>query len=208
MDRIIHNPGTDQMSCSLSKRVDICVSVASGMQYLHHGYDFPIIHCDLKPSNILLDGDWVAHVSDFGTARVLGVQSQDTSSISSSAAFEGSIGYLAPEFAYMGKVTTKVDVFSFGVILMEFLTKKRPTATIEAHGLPISLQQLVERALASGKEEVSQVLDPVLVLNDSKEQGRLEELLKLALSCTAPNPDNRPDMNEILPILLKLRRDE
>lgn len=96
LDRIIHNPGTDQMSCSLSKRVDICVSVASGMQYLHHGYDFPIIHCDLKPSNILLDGDWVAHVSDFGTARVLGVQSQDTSSISSSAAFEGSIGYLAP----------------------------------------------------------------------------------------------------------------
>lgn len=108
----------------------------------------------------------------------------------------------------MGKVTTKVDVFSFGVILMEFLTKKRPTATIEAHGLPISLQQLVERALANGKEELRQVLDPVLVLNDSKEQTRLEKLLKLALSCTDQNPENRPDMNGVLSILLKLQRDE
>lgn len=108
----------------------------------------------------------------------------------------------------MGKVTTKVDVFSFGIILMEFLTKKRPTATIEAHGLPISLQQLVERALAIGTEGLIQVLDPVLLLNDSKEHKRLEELLKLALSCTDQNPEHRPDMNEVLSILLKLQRDE
>lgn len=108
----------------------------------------------------------------------------------------------------MGKVTTKVDVFSFGIILMEFLTKKRPTATIEADGLPVSLQQLVERALANGKEGLIQVLDPVLVLDHSKEQTRLEELLKLAVSCTDQNPENRPDMNEVLSTLLKLQMDE
>jgi LRR receptor-like serine/threonine-protein kinase FLS2 len=112
-----------------------------------------------------------------------------------------------PEFAYMPKVTTKVDIFSFGIIVMEFLTKRRPTALIEEDGLPISLRQLVEKALVNGVNSLPRILDSMLVLNISKEHEEvLKELLKIALLCTQPNPEDRPDINEVLSILLKLSK--
>ncbi|XWS19812.1 hypothetical protein CRYUN_Cryun31cG0048500 [Craigia yunnanensis] len=174
-----------------SKQFEYCVqgsagrwaaySFAGALDYLHSGYDFPIVHCDLKPSNILLDGDWVAHVSDFGTARMMDVHFQDGSSLSSSSAFEGTIGYLAPVAQLINfslftwprgirNVTTKVDDFSFGMVVMEFLTKRRPTGLMEEDGLPVSLRQLVEKVLASGIKGILQVLDPMLALNVSREQ--------------------------------------
>lgn len=113
--------------------------------------------------------------------------------------------HVSAEFAYMRKVTTKVDVFSFGIIVMEFLIKQRPTGLMEENGLPMSLHQLVEKALANGIKNILQVLDPMLASNISKEQEEIaEELLKLALVCSNPNPDNRPNMNEVLSTLLKL----
>ncbi|PQM37328.1 LRR receptor-like serine/threonine-protein kinase FLS2 [Prunus yedoensis var. nudiflora] len=209
LESVIHEDEVNEGRWTLSERINILISIASGLDYLHSGYGFPIVHCDLKPSNILLDGDWEAHVSDFGTARMLGVHLQDGSNLSSASAFEGTIGYLAPEFAYMRKVTTKVDVFSFGITVMELLTKQRPTGLTEENGLPMSLHQLVEKALANGKKNILQVLDPMLASTISKEQEEIaEDLLKLALVCSDPNPDNRPNMNEVLSTLLKLKKEK
>ncbi|KAL7212601.1 hypothetical protein ACSBR2_015315 [Camellia fascicularis] len=205
LESIIHDPCTDHSRWTLSHRIDTLVSVASGLVYLHSGYDFPIVHCDLKPSNILLDEKWEAHVSDFGTARMLGVHLQDGSSLSSSA-FQGTIGYIAPEFAYMRKVTTKVDVFSFGIIVMELLTKRRPTGLTQEDGLSITLPQLVERALANGINRLLHVVDPLLASQVSKEQEMVEALLKLALSCTCTAPEDRPNIDEILSSILKLSK--
>lgn len=106
------------------------------------------------------------------------------------------------EFAYMRKATTKVDVFSFGIIVMEFLTKRRPTQITEEDGLPISLSQVIEKALGNGIDGLLQVVDPMI--HAPKDQERVAELFKLSLSCTNPNPDNRPNMNEVLSSLKKL----
>lgn len=111
-----------------------------------------------------------------------------------------------PEFAYMKKVTTKVDVFSFGIIVMELITKTRPTGLMDEDGLPITLSQLVQQALQQGINRLYEVLDPHFKSYDSEKQEALEALLHLALSCTSPNPDDRPDMEQVVPSLSKIRK--
>ncbi|KAG5029206.1 hypothetical protein JHK87_012720 [Glycine soja] len=118
-----------------------------------------------RPSNFLLEGEWEAHLSDFGTARILGLHLQDGSTLSSLAVLQGTVGYMAPEFSYMRKVTTKADVFSFGIIVMEFLTKRRPTGLSEEDGLPITLREVVEKALANGIKQLANIVDPLLTWN-------------------------------------------
>ncbi|KAL6542729.1 LRR receptor-like serine/threonine-protein kinase fls2 [Orobanche hederae] len=212
LEDIIHNLDRDRPSWTLIKRIDVLVSIASGLVYLHSGYDFPIVHCDLKPSNVLLDNDLEAHVSDFGTTRILGVCLEDGSSVSSSSAFEGTIGYLAPvtlrtmalrdgEFAYMRKVTTEVDVFSFGIIIMELTW---PTGLTGDNGFPITLSQLVEQALERGIDGLDQVSDPDLTSCATEKQEVLEGLLHLALSCRSAEPDIRPDKEQVSCSLSKI----
>ncbi|KAF3618325.1 putative LRR receptor-like serine/threonine-protein kinase FLS2-like [Capsicum annuum] len=101
------------------KRVD---TESMGIEYLHHGHITPIVHCDLKPANILLDEDMVAHVGDFGISKILAV--------SKSMAYTetlGTLGYIAPEYGSEVIVSTNGDVYSYGIMLMEVLTKRRPT---------------------------------------------------------------------------------
>lgn len=99
-----------------------------------------------------------------------------------------------------------MDVFSFGIIVMEFLTKRRPTGLSEEDGLPVSLREIVAKALANGMEQLVTIVDPVLIWKEVTEDHVqvLEELFKLSLYCTHPDPEDRPNMNEVLSALVKL----
>ncbi|KAL8508543.1 hypothetical protein ACS0TY_018968 [Phlomoides rotata] len=97
------------------------IDVASALEYLHHGYSTSIVHCDLKPCNVLLDEEMVAHVSDFGISKLLG-EEQSTVLTNTLA----TLGYIAPEYGLEGLVSTRCDVYSYGVMLMESFTRKRP----------------------------------------------------------------------------------
>ncbi|KAM3762410.1 hypothetical protein ACB098_01G343200 [Castanea mollissima] len=107
---------------NLVKRVGIMVDVALALEYLHNGQSESVVHCDLKPSNILLDEDMVAHVSDFGIAKNLALNKDATQTKTL-----GTLGYIAPEYGSEGRVSTKGDIYSYGIILLEIITRKKPT---------------------------------------------------------------------------------
>ncbi|KAL8499033.1 hypothetical protein ACS0TY_022118 [Phlomoides rotata] len=104
------------------QRLDILINVASALEYLHHGYSTPIVHCDLKPSNVLLDGEMIAHVCDFGISKLLG--DEESTVLTNTLA---TLGYIAPEYGLEGIVSTRCDVYSYGVMVMETFTRKRPS---------------------------------------------------------------------------------
>uniref|UniRef100_A0A0D9WV10 non-specific serine/threonine protein kinase n=1 Tax=Leersia perrieri TaxID=77586 RepID=A0A0D9WV10_9ORYZ len=194
---------SDQLS--LSQRINIAVDIADALQYLHYDCEDPIIHCDLKPSNVLLDDDMTAHLGDFGIAHFY-LKSQlpaagDLSSISS-IGLKGTIGYIPPEYAGSGFLSTSGDVYSFGVVLLELLTGKRPTDPMFCNGL--SIINFVER---NYPDATTQIIDTYLredhkelalaTLDEDKAVYQLLlDMLGVALSCTRQNPNGRMNMRE------------
>eukprot|EP01018_Ginkgo_biloba_P028002 Gb_41584 [translate_table: standard] len=111
---------------SLIKRYNIALDIASGLAYLHHDCSIQVVHCDLKPSNVLLDYYMTARVTDFGNAALTGENFMDP--LKSAVTVNGTIGYIAPEYGVGSNISTKGDVYSYGVVLLEMLTKKKPTS--------------------------------------------------------------------------------
>ncbi|KAG4982443.1 hypothetical protein AAZX31_10G077300 [Glycine max] len=181
---------------SWKRRLNIALDVARGMEYLHSLAHQIFIHRDLKSSNILLGDDFRAKVSDFGLVKLApdGKKSVVTR-------LAGTFGYLAPEYAVTGKVTTKADVFSFGVVLMELLTglmaldEDRPEET----------QYLASWFwhIKSDKEKLMSAIDPAL---DIKEEmfDVVSIIAELAGHCSAREPNQRPDMSHAVNVLSPL----
>ncbi|KAH6765201.1 hypothetical protein C2S51_016450 [Perilla frutescens var. frutescens] len=188
-----HNCCLDAM-----QRLNIMIDVASALEYLHHDYSTPIVHCDLKPSNVLLDAEMIGHVSDFGIAKLI---AEESNVITNTLA---TVGYIAPEYGLEGLVSTKCDVYSYGIMLMETFTRKRPSDDMFAGDL--SLRSWVE---SSFPESFDEVMDANLLNPEERQLEKkikcVSSVLRLGLKCTAESPRDRINMKEVVAELQKIK---
>ncbi|KAL6327616.1 hypothetical protein AAG906_022029 [Vitis piasezkii] len=154
-------------------RLNVVKGMAEALSYMHHDCSPPLIHRDISSNNVLLDLEYVAHVSDFGTARLLKSDSSNWTS------FAGTFGYIAPELAYGSKVDNKTDVYSFGVVTLEAIFGKHPGELISS--------------LFSSDPQIDQRLSPPM--NQVAEE--VVVAVKLALACLHANPQSRPTMRQV-----------
>ncbi|XP_020244419.1 receptor kinase-like protein Xa21 [Asparagus officinalis] len=187
---------------NLIQRIEIAIDVASALYYLHHGRENPIIHCDVKPSNILLDHKMTAHVSDFGLARgPVETLIRSSSHTITTFGLRGTVGYVAPEYGTANKVTIKGDVYSYGILLLEMFTGKRPIDDTFQNGM--NIRRYVEMAIP---EKVLDIMDSRIA---DKNNARVLEwvafILKIGLSCSNEFPSRRPEMNNIIHSLHVIR---
>ncbi|CAL5436296.1 unnamed protein product [Camellia sinensis] len=211
---------------NLTQRLNIAIDVASALEYLHHHYDIPVAHCDLKPSNVLLDNNLYAHVGDFGLARfLLAVTGNSNYEQSSSIGIRGTVGYVAPAFDDVGDITplfkygmggdisTQGDLYSYGILLLEMFTGKRPTNDMFTDNF--NLHSYAKMVLP---HRVMEIVDPQIIMEEehgssktgqSSEGKALEEWLasifQIGVSCSAEGPRERMDIKDVLVELHRIR---
>ncbi|CAL4886934.1 unnamed protein product [Urochloa decumbens] len=173
------------------QRVKISLDVAQGIDYLHGLSHEKLIHRDLKPSNILLDQNLTAKISDFGLVRL----SEDKSSTSKTV---GTYGYMAPEYASFGTLGSEIDVYSYGVILMEIITGRK--AINESLSQDDVFLVPIFRTLVKDKEKLRDIVDPTLELN-GEDWNNLKEVADYACYCTEDEPKIRPNMRTCVLLL-------
>lgn len=179
-----------------TRRLTIALDVARGVEYLHSLAHQSFIHRDLKPSNILLGDDMRAKVSDFGLVRLA-----PEGKFSVETKLAGTFGYLAPEYAVTGRVTTKVDLYSFGVILMELITGRKALDDSQ----PEESLHLVTwfRRMYLNKDAFQKAVDPTIDI-DEESLASINTVAELAGHCTGREPYQRPDMAYVVNVLSSL----
>ncbi|RLN07346.1 putative serine/threonine-protein kinase isoform X1 [Panicum miliaceum] len=184
-------------------RVNICLGIARGLAYLHHGVNPHIVHRDIKASNILLDRDLTPKISDFGLAKLL---PPNATHVSTRVA--GTLGYLAPEYAIRGQVTRKSDVYSFGVLLLEIVSGRSNSDTRLAYEDQILLEKfpeitngvlLLQTWIYYEQGDLEKIIDSSL--GDDLDVAQACRFLKIGLLCTQDVTRHRPDMSKVIAML-------
>ncbi|KAL3647693.1 hypothetical protein CASFOL_008661 [Castilleja foliolosa] len=187
----LHGKKVGNLLVDWVSRYNIAVGVAQGLAYLHHDCYPAVIHRDVKANNILLDGNLEARIADFGLAKMMIKKDETVSMVA------GSYGYIAPEYGYSLKVDEKSDIYSYGVVLMELLTGKKPLDP--EFGESIDVVEWIKRKMRNN-ETLEEALDPN-VGNTKHVQEEMLLVLRFAILCTAKNPKDRPSMRDVLSML-------
>uniref|UniRef100_A0A0R0FM71 non-specific serine/threonine protein kinase n=1 Tax=Glycine max TaxID=3847 RepID=A0A0R0FM71_SOYBN len=170
------------------KRVNVVKDVANALCYMHHECSPRIVHRDISSKNVLLDSEYVAHVSDFGTAKFLNPDSSNWTS------FVGTFGYAAPELAYTMEVNEKCDVYSFGVLAWEILIGKHPGDVIS------SLLGSSPSTLVASRLDHMALMDKLdqRLPHPTKPIGKeVASIAKIAMACLTESPRSRPTMDQV-----------
>ncbi|XP_050893066.1 MDIS1-interacting receptor like kinase 1 [Lathyrus oleraceus] len=186
----LHGKQAARLLVDWVSRYNIALGIAQGLAYLHHDCHPPVIHRDIKSNNILLDANLEARIADFGLAKMMIRKNETVSMIA------GSYGYIAPEYGYSLKVDEKIDIYSFGIVLLELITGKRPIDP--EFGESIDIVGWIRRKLDKNSPE--EALDPS-VGNCKHVQEEMLLVLRIALLCTAKLPKDRPSMRDVIMML-------
>ncbi|EXB28442.1 Proline-rich receptor-like protein kinase PERK1 [Morus notabilis] len=192
LEENLHGKKKDSLAFGWIERYKVALGVAEAVDYLHGGNSQPVIHRDVKSSNILLSGDFEPQLSDFGLAK----WASTTTSHITCTDVAGTFGYLAPEYFMYGKVNNKIDVYAFGVVLLELLSGRKPISSDYPKGQE-SLVMWAKPILNEGK--VSKLLDPSL--GGSYDQDRIERMVLAATLCIRRAPRARPQMSLVVKLL-------
>jgi Leucine-rich repeat (LRR) protein len=187
---------SDTTKLTWRHRVDLAIDVARALVFLHHECFPPIVHRDVKASNVLLDKNGKARVTDFGLARVV-----DSGGTHVSTMVAGTVGYVAPEYGQTWQATTKGDVYSYGVLVMELATGRRAV-----DGGDESLVEWGRRVTGNGRPGFNRFNVPNSSLASRLVDGadEMRELLNIGIRCTAEIPAVRPNMKQVLLMLFEI----
>ncbi|KAF8727933.1 hypothetical protein HU200_018501 [Digitaria exilis] len=200
LDKWLHHDDSEISPLTWDIRMRVLLGTAKGLAYLHEGLEPKIVHRDIKSSNILLDKQWNAKVSDFGLAKLLRSENSFVTT-----RVMGTFGYVAPEYAKTGMLNERSDVYSFGVLVMEVITGRTPVDYTRPTD-EVNLVEWLKRMVA--ERRVEEVLDPRLP--ERPPSKALKRAILAALRCVDPEGSQRPTMAHVVHMLEddQIQRDE
>ncbi|KAH7850290.1 hypothetical protein Vadar_030513 [Vaccinium darrowii] len=191
------NLNSNTLDCE--KRYSIAVGIAKGLSYLHEECLEWVLHCDIKPQNILLDANYQPKVADFGLSKLL---NRGEGSNLSFSKMRGTRGYMAPEWVFNHLITSKVDVYSYGIVVFEMITGRSPAGvqpTTDGGGL-LTWVRNKKQGAPNSNAWIEEIIDPTL--RGGYEMGRMETLVRVAMQCVEDDKDARPTMRKVVEMLL------